>query len=53
MYIYIYTNCTVNIGLAVSEKSTFITGFGRFQGNLFPLGKHKWFLKNISGYRRF
>ena len=32
-----YINCTVNMGLTVSEKSVFPTSFGRgrFQGNLF------------------
>ena len=46
-YLEIYKNCTVNMGLTVSEKSVFPTSFGRgrFQGNLFSFEKHKWVQK--------
>ena len=42
-----YINCTVNMGLTVSEKSVFPTSFGRgrFKGNLFSFEKHKCLLK--------
>ena len=47
IYVHIYINCTVNMGLTVSEKSVFPTSFGRdrFQGNLFLFEKHKWLQK--------
>ena len=37
------------MGLTVSEKSIFPTtlGRGRFQGNLFSFGKHKWSYKTL------
>ena len=42
-----YINCTVNMGLAVSEEYVFQTSFGRgrFQGNLFLFEKYKWLQK--------
>ena len=45
--LYIYINCTVNMGLTVSEKSVFPASFdrGRCQGNLFSFGKHNWLQK--------
>ena len=48
-YLEIYKNCTVNMGLTVSEKSVFPTSFGRgpFQGNLFSFEKHKWVQKTL------
>ena len=44
MYVcmYIYINCTVNMGLTVGEKSVFPTSFQR---NLFSFEKHKWLQK--------
>ena len=44
---YIYINCTVIIGLIVSDRSVFPTSFGRgrFQGNLFSFENHKWLQK--------
>ena len=46
MYI-IYINCTVNIGLAVTEKSVFPTSFGcgHFQGDLISYEKRMWLQK--------
>ena len=41
MALYKYINCTVKMGLKVSEKYVFKTSFGRgrFQGNLFSFEK--------------
>ena len=44
MYVYIYINCTVNMGLTVSEKSVF---------SIFVFKGIYSHLKNISAYRRF
>ena len=46
--IWHYTNCAVNMGLAVSENSVFPTRFRRddFQWNLLSFEKHK-LLQNI------
>ena len=46
-YLYIYYIYTVNVALAVTEKSVFPTSFGsgRFQGDLFSFQKHKWLQK--------
>ena len=43
-----YINCTVNMGLIVSDKSVFPTSFSHdcFQGNLFSFEKD-------NGYRKF
>ena len=45
--LYSEINCTVNMGLIVSDKSVSPTNFrrGRFQGNLFLFEKHKWLQK--------
>ena len=51
IHIWHYINCTVNMGLTVTEKFLFATSFGRgpFQGNLFSSEKHKWLQKILFG----